>query len=224
MAHRTDISTNFASRLRSVLAVGLLVAVAIYSLAPAAAHEIPRNRRPDTGTRPVIIPPRLHMDIPRTAIDAARDARLAKEAANARAAKKWEKRRDGMGDSLPHRDWETKKYWFRGTDHTFYSEDSAREAWAVTVDVYDVLSRGDVKGAKKIWKKAKKDAETLWHGRQDGEPRRDIRYGDDKDGKAHGKADEGAQNDILDGLWHDIKSAEASGLKPVKASAPSPSN
>ena len=88
------------------------------------------------------------------------------------------------------------------------------------MNVYDCLSRGDVKGAKKIWKKAKKGAETLWHGRWFGTPRREYRYGEGKDGKAQGDADESAQNDIIDGLWHDIKGAEASGLKPVKASAP----
>jgi hypothetical protein len=226
MADRTGISTNFASRLLSVLTIGL-VAAALFGLALAPGQASPRYERyraPDPGKRPVIVPPRLNLDAPRTAIDAARDARLAQEAANARAAKKWAKRLEDMGEGLPKRDKKTGKFGFKGSDQTFHSRDSAREAWGVMVNVYDLLSGGDVKGAKEIWKKAKKEAENVWYGRQRGERIRDIRYGDGADAAAHGNADEKAQNEVLDGLWHDIKGAEASGLQPVKASAPAPTN
>ncbi len=211
---------NLNARLRGFFVVGLVAAAALYGLAPAQASPRYENRRaPDTGKPPIIIPPVLNIDKARTGIDAARDARLADEHANTRMATKWAKRFEETKDA-PKQDKKTGKWGFKGSNETFHSYDTARDAWGVMVNVYDLLKDGDVAGAKKIWKKAKKEAEGLWYGRQRGEKIRDIRYGDGKDAKAHGKSDEKAHGNVLDSTWHDLKSAEASGLKPVKTSAP----
>lgn len=221
MAGNTGNSTNSGARPGRFFAL-VLAAAALYGLAPEPAQASPRyerHRRPETGKPAIIIPPRLNLDT-RTATDAARNARLANEWANTRMAKGWGKRFDEMADGSPKYDEKTKKHGFKGSNETFHSGATARDAWGVMVNVYDLLKNGDVAGAKKIWKKARKKAETFWYGRQDGERNRDIHYGDGAEAKAQGDADEKAQNNVFDSTWHDIKSAEASGLKPVKASAP----
>lgn len=150
MAVGTDVSTHSSARLRRFVAVGL-AAAALYGLAPEPAQASPRyerHRRPETGKPAIIIPPRLYLDS-RTATDAARNARLSNEWANTRMAKGWGKRFDEMADGSPKYDKKTKKHGFKGSNETFHSGNTARNAWAVMVNVYDLLKNGDVAGAKK---------------------------------------------------------------------------
>ncbi|MHA1570128.1 MAG: hypothetical protein ACTSXZ_11720 [Alphaproteobacteria bacterium] len=199
-----------------------MAAAALYSLAPEVARASPRyeNRRPDVGKPTIINPPTLNLLPLRAPVDAARDSRLADEWASMRAIKGWTKTFDEWKDDKPKKDRKTGKWWFRGTNGTFHSASVARDVWGVMVDVYDLLQDGNVKGAKEVWKKYKKAADSLWFGETNHEPNSEIHYGDSKADKAEAKADQAAQGEVLDNLWHELKSAEAAGIKPVKPSAP----
>ena len=135
---------------------------------------------------------------------------------------RWAKLHGQLLENYPVRDKKTGKWGIKGTSETFHSDLTALNAMEAMLDVSRNLKDGDVKGAKRDWKWIHRKSKWFWYGRTktEGRRNRDKRYGRDKAGKARAKADEAAQRNVIDSMWHDVKKAEAKGLKPVKASAP----
>jgi len=213
MATITYRSTTLSGRLCRGFSIALVAAAALYALAPTPAQATPKGK----AIRPPIIRPPVRIP-PRTGVDGAHGyvAPLAEERERARWAKLYKE----LTENPPVRNKKTGKWSFKNTNETFHSRTVAEQSLKIMRAVTSCLKDGDVKEAKMLWRVYNANSDTRWNGRTRGRKNRELNYGTDKAGKAKAKADEAAQRNVIDSMWHDVKKAEAKGLKPVKASAP----